>query len=101
MSGVRIELLSRIHFVRTFPSAALEYSKTPWVQIANLYGSIVYASVKNAMPILISSRGKTCDVFVYNENDVQREWQRLEEIKIAELDPDRVLAQIREVAGKT
>lgn len=95
MSEVRIELLSRILFVRTFPSAALEYSRTPWVQVANLFGSIVRASVKNAMPILISSCGKTVEVFVYDESDTQREWKRLEVIKIKELDPDVVLAQVR------
>ena len=95
MSEVRVELLSRIHFVRTFPSAALEYSRTPWVQVANLFGSVVRVSVKNAMPILISSRGRDLEVFVYDENDAQREWQRLEVTEIKELDPDAVFAQVR------
>lgn len=101
MSEVRVELLSRVHFVRTFPSAALEYSKTPWVQVANLFGSIVRVSVKTAMPILISSCGKTVEVFVYDESDTQREWKRLEVLKIQELDPDAVRDQVKKAIRTT
>lgn len=98
MGEVRIELLSRVHFVRTFPSASLEFSRTPWVQVANLFGSIVRGPVGNAVPVLISSSGKTLQVFVYDENDTQRGWKRLEVIKIKELDPDEVLVQARKVS---
>lgn len=93
MEEVRIELLPRLQFVRNFYQAALDYSKTPWVQVADLFGSIKFQS--NQLPMLISSRRDDLQVFVFSGKG----WKRLDETRLKELDPAVVLSRIKFLTG--
>jgi hypothetical protein len=81
----RIELLPRQQFVRTFHQAALDYSRTPWVQVANFFGSIMFQS--NQVPILIFCRKNDLQVFVHAEGN----WKKLNETESKELDPSVII----------
>lgn len=95
MENVRIELIPRVQFVRTFYRAALDYSRFPWVQIASFFGSLE-SPQKGKIPVLISRSKNEIRVFVH----LGKRWRTLDEKKVMRwLDPDAVLHGARTAMG--
>lgn len=92
---MRIELLSRVDFVRNFHQAALDYSRTPWVQIANIFGSVEIPT--KTIPVLISKRigsAENIEIFLHLQNG----WKKIHDAKLKSEDRSFILDYVKKIS---